>query len=471
MLKILFNLFPYFDHLYIFQILEYSLPGFLSWFIRNPFSRRLQRKHSLVWTPKSSLIFAISILWLLLDSVFIVYFLDEYILFPIILILLSQIYPKYLIISQIILWPFEAYQKYKLIDLAKKKVGKFKNLRAIAITGSFGKTSTKDILYTLLWKKYRVVKTPKSFNTPLGVAETILEYIKDNTEVLIVEAGAYKKGEIKKIADLVHPDISVITAIGPQHLERFGSLENIAITKFELIEGMKEDGLGILNGNFPKLTELSQNSGKEIVFYGSKDSKYRVENIRVSLMGTAFDLITPKSKLKIRIPLIGEHHAYNFLAAAIAALNLGLTEKELVERAGKLIPTPHRMEVSRKDGYVVIDNSFNANLESSKSSFKLLGDLEASHKIVVTPGLIELGEDAKDINKEFIKLAARVVDEIIIVGENAKKYLLEGLKEAKFDNKHIHLAQSTSIGILLAQRIARKGSLILIENDLPDQYT
>ncbi|MBI2017414.1 UDP-N-acetylmuramoyl-tripeptide--D-alanyl-D-alanine ligase [Candidatus Daviesbacteria bacterium] len=344
------------------------------------------------------------------------------------------------------------------------------DLKVVAITGSYGKTSTKDILYTLLWKKYYVVKTPKSFNTPLGVSQTILEDVKANTDIFIAEVGAYKKGEIKKIANLITPQIGIITAIAPQHLERFKTIENIAYAKFELVESLPKNGLAILNSASEWLKKLWPNSPCTVSFYGY-DSDYKVQNIKLSLSGTSFQLLTPKGKADINIPLIGEHHAYNFLAAAVAALKLGISLDEIKSRAGLLLPTPHRMEIKSLGNITLIDNSFNSNSESAKSSLSLLGSFDDTKKIVVTPGFVELGKESSVRNRAFGEDIAKVADEIIIVGENAKEDLLRGVQKVFRSEETIHFAASTQDALVLAQQLMQgtKG-VVLLENDLPDQY-
>ncbi|MBI4097991.1 MAG: UDP-N-acetylmuramoyl-tripeptide--D-alanyl-D-alanine ligase [Candidatus Levybacteria bacterium] len=365
--------------------------------------------------------------------------------------------------------PAEEYQKNKILSAAKQKISNVNNLRVVAITGSFGKTSTKDILYTLLWKKYKVVKTPKSFNTPLGISQTILEDVKENTDIFIAEVGAYKKGEIAKIAKLIRPKIAIITAIAPQHLEKFGSIKNIAQAKFELVEGLDKTGIAVINKNFLSFLPISK-TPKNTVFYGTWDSMFSASDIKVSIDGTNFTMTTPGGDVQIKMPLIGAHHVSNFLAAAGAAFELGLSASEIAQRALKLLPTPHRLEVVRKNGFTLIDNSFNTNLESSKSSFGLLDSLPGSVKIVITPGLIEMGERAKDANKEFIKLAANVANKIIIIGSKNKSYLLEGLSDIHFPKDKIELADNTKSALFTVSENIEKDALVLLENDLPDQY-
>lgn len=428
MLKTLYKYFPLFDHLYIYQLFEYKYWDFFIWFLKNPLKRNLQKKHTLNLTGKVYALILLTLFWdftftlLIYDFLFKGFFA---LLIPFALLLLFQLTPLPILLAGIILYPADFYLKKKIIQNAKKKLENLQHLEVVAITGSYGKTSTKDILYTLLWKKFKVVKTPKSFNTPMGIAQTILEEVKENTDILIAEIGAYKKGEIAEIAKFIKPDIGIITAIGPQHLERFGSIENIRKAKFELVENLSSSGIAILNP-------------------------------------LHFD---------IPIPLRGEHHARNFDFAATAAMKLGMTLKEIKERAKLLIPTPHRMEIKKIGNVTLIDNSYNTNPKSAKSSLELLNSYKDFKKVVITPGLVELGKESKKENREFGKNIGKIADKVIIAGENAKMDLLKGLKDASFKKENIYFAKDTKEALILVQQLSNDKPLVaLLENDLPDQY-
>lgn len=475
MSKTLYKYFPLFDHLYIYQLFEYKYWDFFIWFLKNPLKRNLQKKHNLTLTGKVNALILLTLFWDFTFAVLIYDFLFKgffALLIPAVLLLLFQLTPLPILLASIILYPADYHLKKKIIQNAKNKLKNLKHLKVVAITGSYGKTSTKDILYTLLWKKFKVVKTPKSFNTQMGVAQTILEDIKDNTDILIAEIGAYKKGEIKNIAELIKPSIGIITSIGPQHLNRFGSLENIAKAKFELVETLPKDGLAILNGEDPNLQSLALHlEGVSVKFYGQKENSYRISNIKTKIQGTTFTLVTPKEQIDISIPLIGEHHARNFLATATCAMQLGLTLKEIKERAKLLLPTPHRMEIKKIGNVTLIDNSYNTNPQSAKSSLALLNSFKGFRKVVITPGFVELGKQADIENREFGKSIGRVADKVIIVGENAKEDLLKGLKDSGFKKENIYFAKSTKEALILVQTLAQNSPMVaLLENDLPDQY-
>lgn len=491
MLKILAKVYPLFDHLYIYQNLEYSSKDFFKWFVHHSFARDLQRKHKLELTSKALLLALITTVLIIKASLLssLLLFLPQFSkptygnifilaaenrLFTLSILAFFVFYsffsPCFLIISRFILWPFEIYIKNKIIKKAKEKLEKIPNLKIIAITGSFAKTSTKNMIYTLLWKNFRVVKTPKSYNNLISISQTILEDIKDNTQVLICEVGAYKVGEIDKVVKFLKPQIGIITAIAPQHLERFGSLENIAKAKFELVEGLAQDNLAVLNSQSPLLKQMAADAKCKVVFYGSATDPIFTTSIDLTVKGTSFVLHTPKGHVLINIPLIGVHHVQNFLAASSVALSFGLSLNEIKQRALKLLPTPHRLEIRKEGSLTIIDNSYNTNPDSSKISFKLLKDYPGDFRVIITPGLIEMGKQTKEENIQFAKSASQVADEIIIVGQNSKDYLLEGLDQIEFPKDKTHLVRSLNEAMQKLSLIAKPKTVVLIENDLPDQY-
>lgn len=471
MLKTLAKYLPVLDYFYIYQILEYNIWDFIKWFASHPFKRNLQKKHTLQLTKKMKVLALFCFFWMVFSLAIINYLLGGNLITLVILIATLQLFsPVFIILSHLTYSPIDIFLKERIIEAAKLKLKKSSKVKIVAITGSLGKTSTKDILYTLLWKKFRCVKTPKSFNTSLGVANTILNDLKDNSEVFIVEIGAYRRGEIAKLAGWVKPQISVITAVAPQHLERFGSLENIAHAKFELVESLGKDGKAFLNGKSDWLQKLASHTKTDIKFYGGKSDPYFVTNVKSGVEGTSFILHTPQGRVDIKIPLIGEHHAGNFMAAAVVAMQLGLSLSEVKERAKFLLPTPHRLEIKKQDNLTVIDNTYNTNPQAARASLKLLSKYPATQRIIVTPGLVELGKESPTENQAFAKEGAKVADKFIIVGKNAKVDLLKGLAEARFLKSKIHLAQSTQAALALLPSIAKPDAVILLENDLPDQY-
>lgn len=482
MKTIIAYLFPLFDYLYIFQAFEYQPISFLEWFIKYPLKRNLQRKHSLEKTSKAVLLFCLTIFLLAVFSLALFILLPTTIsiririgIFIIFFLLFAQLSPLFLLLSQLIIYPVEWYQKRRIVSAAKKKLEQLPNLKRIAVVGSYAKTSTKDALYTLLWKKYRVVKTPKSYNTLLSIARTILTDVKDNTEVFIVEMDAYHPGEINELCKLVKPNMGIITAIAPQHLERFGSMEKLVDAQFELADNLSENGILFLNNTdeYQKAFILGEVGKYKIKTFGfSKHDDFSVNTINQTIDGIEFKLsiLRPPSTTLIHLPLFGAHHVINFLGAAAIASSLNLNPKEIQERALKILPTPHRLEVKEQGPLTIIDNSYNTNPTSSQAALKLLDDYPGKQKVIITPGLIELGAESDKENALFAERAAKVADQLFIVGENAKDALLQGLAEANYPLEKIHTVKNVQEGLAQLTSFPTPETVVLLENDLPDQY-
>ncbi len=474
MLKIFHKALPIFDQLYIFQLFEYQIGDFLKWFIKHPFKRNLQKKHSLEFTSKIFLLLGISLILQIFTSIVlsIIFFKSVDIFLIFVLFLYVQILsPIFIIFSQLMILPLEIHQKEKIIGYASGKRSKLGNLIVVAITGSYAKTSTKNILYTLLWKDFRVVKTPKSFNTLISVARSMIELLKPNTEIFLAEMDAYHIGEIDKLAKLVKPNMGIITSIAPQHLERFGSMEKLAAAQFEIAANLPSDGVLFLNSSNSWIMKLEGEYSVQKVFFNEGiNSQAYATDISEDEKGSHFKMKTKKGEIEIDLPLIGLHHISNFLAAASVAIELGLSLKTIAQRASLVLPTEHRLEIKKVGELTIIDNTYNTNPEANRASLKLLDDINGSKKIVITPGLIELGDRKAEENQDFAQRMSQIADEIIVVGENAKKYLLKGLKLANYPTEKIHLVESTQKGMELLGGIALPGTVVLIENDLPDQY-
>ncbi len=474
------KLFPLLDYIYIFQLLEYNKGAFLNWYFKNPLKRNLQKKNNLDFTPKVQLLaFITSFLMLFFASFFaLLFFRGSLLALIFIYIVFESISPFFIVFASILLSPIEIFKKNSLKQKAKEKISKLPNLKTIVITGSYAKTSTKNILYTLLWKDFYVVKTPKSFNTEISIAQTIISMVKPTTQIFLAEMDAYKKGDIKSLCKIAPPDMAIITAIAPQHLERFGSLQNLIESQFEVSEYLNsEDKYLFLNSSDEYTMQYQEKVKSHKVFFSGETDKYRIENIKSAAEGLTFKLTLEKESVEINLPLDGEHNAYNFLAAAVIAHKLGLSIQTIAQRAKLILPTEHRLEItrpsfgSRKSGNLtIIDNSYNTNPKVIVSSLKLLNEQDG-YKILITPGLIEQGNNSEMENKKFMLLAASVANEIIIVGESFKNYLKAGLEESEFPKEKTHFVSSFKKGMTIAENLEKQSKVVLIENDLPDQYS
>ncbi len=458
-------------NLHIFQLNSYKNHTQLKWLgENNPFSLFLPRKAKkpLVFTVRALRILGTA---LILEAVFyavVTYFTTR--AFGLVLSLAGiAVAPYIIVLANIILTPVEkSIQNYYIND-ARRILNSCPNLIVIGITGSYGKTSMKFYLSTLLKVKYNVLATPESYNTTMGVVRTIREHLRATTEVFICEMGARQGGDIKEICDIVKPKYGVITSIGPQHLETFKSIENIIKTKFELADAIPKDGMVFLNGDNAYIREhLPPNR----ITYGlSQDNDYCAYDVKTSAQGSSFVLCDKEgAKSDMQTDLIGTHNVLNITGALAVCKYLGVSDAELRNQAKRIPPVAHRQELKRMPQYTIIDDAYNSNPEGARAALETLSLFEGT-KILVTPGMVELGEKHYECNKAFGEQAASVCDYVVLVGKNRTKPIQEGLLDAGFDKERMFLTEDIHEALRIVNGLKTPNEkIVLLENDLPDNY-
>ena len=373
---------------------------------------------------------------------------------------------------------FVAWGPEKIVSMyyfysARYKLMKQKNLIRIGITGSYGKTTVKHILGTLLSEKYPVLITPKSFNTPMGVARTIRERLLPSHQVFIAEMGARHVGDIRELCRLVKPEIGVLTSVGPQHLETFKSIGRVTKTKYELIEALPPDGQSFFADDqaICKLLYAQTEKPKTLVALAAGDADVWSENVHVSAEGSAFDLcFADGDRLQCQTCLLGEHNIQNILLAAAVARKLGLTKAQILRGIRRIEPVQSRLELLKNpNSYTIINDGFNANPVGARAALDVLRQF-SGQRIIVTPGMVELGAREAELNREFGRAIAQAADLAVIIGKKRVQPILDGLREAGFPADKIHRVDSLSESTAVLQKLARKGDTVLYENDLPDNY-
>ena len=356
---------------------------------------------------------------------------------------------------------------------AVSKLNSMTGMEVIGVTGSYGKTSTKNILYDILDIKYNVFKTPANFNTPYGLMITINEHMDKYNDYFIAEMGACKKGEIKELCDLVHPKYGVLTKVGLAHLETFGSEEIIQSTKFELIESLPSDGIGILNGDDEKQLSYKIKNNCEIVWIGigNKEVDVYADNLELSYKGTKFDVVFKDlgETYSFETKLLGRNNIYNILGGIALGRKLGISIPELQKAVSRVQPIEHRLSMTKYYDINIIDDAYNSNPVGCKMALEVLGMMPGK-KMVVTPGMIEVGEKEDEVNKEFGRQIGKTVDEAILIGENKTKAIYEGLIEVGFDKEHIHVLNDVMDAFDLMVKLKGENTYVLLENDLPDSF-
>lgn len=353
---------------------------------------------------------------------------------------------------------------------AKKILAAMPQLTVIGITGSYGKTSTKTFLQALLSVKYNVLMTPESYNTTMGVVRTIREQLRPTHQIFIAEMGARQVGDIKEICDLVHPTYGIITAIGEQHLETFGSLDNILRTKLELAHALPAHGKAFLNMDNPHLREQAPHLQVPVVGYGLTAGDYRATDLKVDRTGSSFTVTAPDGTCcRYTTKLLGRHVVQNLVGCIAVCHQLGIPLEDLSYPIRMLKPVPHRLQLLPNG---IIDDAYNSNPAGFKAALDVLKEFEGQ-RILVTPGMVELGERQEALNRELGQYAAGCCDYAVLVGERQAPPLKAGLLAGGFSESQIYVAKTLEEGLSHIQNLPKEPATprtVLLENDLPDNY-
>ena len=381
--------------------------------------------------------------------------------------------PVSIALAGLLAWPLEKLISELYFRDAQNILRERPDLIKIGITGSWGKTSVKFILGTILSEKYPTLVTPASFNTPMGVTKIIRTKLEPRHRVFVAEMGARHVGDIKEMCRLVHPQIGIITSVGPQHLDTFKTVERVAKTKYELVQALPKDGMSFFSDDKGLCLELYNRTKKDKTISGLDPETDDVwaENIRVSPDGSEFLLCRGHEKKLCRTELLGEISIRNILLAASVCLKIGMSMEQTARGISRIRPVEHRLQLTRSSGGItVIDDAFNSNIIGAGQAFRVLKEFP-SRRIVVTPGMVELGDMEVEMNRELGRQMAECCDVAVLVGVKRSAPIEEGLREKGFPEGNIHIAASLEEAAEWIRRNAISGDTVLFENDLPDNYT
>jgi UDP-N-acetylmuramoyl-tripeptide--D-alanyl-D-alanine ligase len=314
--------------------------------------------------------------------------------------------------------------------------------------------------------------TPASYNTPLGISLTV-KNLDSTHDVFIAEMGARSKGEIKELAVMVKPKYAILTGVNNQHLETFKSIENIVNTKYELFENMAKDGVGIFSSDNDYAKQLKGRFTGEKYSAGvsGDDNLVTAVDVKTDSNGTSFTLlIEGEEGVKCSTVLLGAHSVKNICMAAAVAYKMGLSPAEIATGVNRIQSIGHRLELlPNNKNIVIIDDSYNSNVDGVYSAMEVL-DSFSGRKIVLTPGLVELGKVENLENFKFGKLLAQHADIVIVIGKHNAEMLINGLIEGGFNRENIKFARSLNKGNAILNEMVIEGDVVLFENDLPDNY-
>ncbi len=461
------------QELYLIVSSMFYVLGFFLVRIRDE-KAKVHAKKPLVITKRVIRLIVTTCLLYFIPGILIYFYNEKALLFLFLLGIMIYLVYFLLWITNILNKPIEKCVYYYYYWKATSKLKKMSQLKVVGITGSYGKTSSKNILSDILNVKMIAHPTPQNLNTEYGLMITINNHLDKFDEVFIAEMGAYKRGEIRTLCKMVHPRYGILTTIGTAHLESFGSEANIQKTKFELIESLPDDGTAILNGDDPKQLSYKIQSHCQKIWIGidNHDVDLYAMNIQSNKDGSSFDcyLKEEKKSYPFTTKLLGNHNIYNILAGIALAKEFGMSMAEIQMGVKKIKPIEHRLEIKPIGPIYMIDDAYNSNPVGAKRAIEVL-DMMPGIKAVVTPGMIELGAKEKEYNKIFGMQIANVADYVILIGEKRTQPIYQGLIESGYPKAKIYILNDVKESFTLLSTLKGKEDLYaLYENDLPDSY-
>ena len=427
-------------------------------------------KTPLVYTMRVKRLFATNILLFVAITALALLFATEW---ATVIIAATLILSNFLmLLANLVNTPIEKAINRHYYNDAKRIIDSHKGLIIIGVTGSFGKTSTKNYLASVLAEKYNVLVTPGNFNTLLGVIRTIREQLRPYHQVFIVEMGAKQNNDIKEICDLVHPTIGIVTAVGEMHLETFKTVENIQETKFELINSLPAGGLGVINydSEYIKSYKGIKSPCKIIRYAVEGEGDYKANDVVYGAGGVSFTLGNGERYCS---RLLGVGNLLNILASIAVADHLGVPANKQRNAIARLQPVEHRLSMKVANGITVLDDAYNSNPTGAKMSLGVLKEFavgEGNKRIVITPGFVEMGTRQADANKELGRTIAVSCDYAIIVNAVNREAIKSGIEEGGLPAEKYFLADSLNHAHQQLAKILRPGDVVLYENDLPDNF-
>lgn len=478
MFKNLFSLYrPSFPRniAYMLQASEYDAIAYLKWLNKTKDFSRVSSRKQFVKTKFSSALYYILVFGIVIQIIIGLVVISLGFSHK---ILGGQYYGAAVILSYPLIWPylilfiielakyFVIAPRYRVLVSQAEQVFKSHPGKVIAVLGSYGKTSMKEFLNTVLSEGLKVAASPANKNVALSHAQ-FAKSLKGNEDVVIVEFGEGKNGDIAKLAKLTHPDIAVITGLAPVHQDHYKNLKQQADDLLSIKEFVEPKNIYLNLDNFFKDIKLPNNI---LTFSDSNVGDIKIGNVEVSFNKTTFDLIKGKNKSSFKTNVIGFHQVKYLALVYLLASQLGLKDSEIRKGIAKTKAFSHRMEPYVLNGAKIIDDSYNGNIEGIKAGLNLLKRLAGKRKIYVTPGLVDQGKDSKLIHHEMGRLIAKANPDIVVLMDNSTTNSIKsGLEDEKFKGQLIiedkPLDFYNNLGVFVAQ-----DDLVLMQNDWPDNY-
>lgn len=358
---------------------------------------------------------------------------------------------------------------------ARRRLQDRPDLTVVGITGSYGKTSTKFIVAELLRQKYSVYATPSSYNTPMGLCLAVNEHLEPQHQVLVLEYGIRYPGDMDELCDIAEPDASVVTTIGVAHFETMGSVDAIAAEKQILVERTQSDGPVVLNADDEHVDAMAAEADGpvwRISATGRSDVDITAQNIHYDTEGTSF-VVTDDTgaEATFRTSLLGVHNVTNVLLAVAVGRSMGMRLRQMAHAVERVEPIEHRLQLQKQGEVTVIDDAFNSNPVGARNAVEILDQMEGGRRVIVTPGMIELGDRQWEENKVFgTHIADHNIDLAVLIGDEQTAAIREGLDEGKYPDDRVKVFPSFFDAQAFLDTYLEPGDVVLYENDLPDQY-
>lgn len=392
--------------------------------------------------------------------------------------------PLWLLAGNAIMQPIEYGLRRRYLRRAAQTL-ELINPKVIGITGSYGKTTTKSFLRDILSARFHVYATPKSYNTLMGISLAINRDLAGDyrTEYFISEMGAYVEGEIDRICQLTPPDIAIVTEVGPQHLERFGSLENICKAKYEIVKNLPADGAAVLNWDNPYVRSMATGGHPATILTVSRELTneaaitqgitWLATEVHETLAGLSFTArnLETGEVASIETSVVGEHNVTNLLLCIAVAVHEGIPLRDIAMRIRRLQPAESRLVLERTGaGITIINDAYSANPSGVVSALKVLGMHETGARLLITPGMVELGELQESENHKLGLLAAQYATDIILIGKTQTQAIVDAIRSTSFDRSRLHVVETLRESVEWYQHNLKPGDTVLFLNDLPDTY-
>ena len=382
--------------------------------------------------------------------------------------------PLWVYLATLIMHPVERSIQNGYKKQTRKKLAGMPKLVKVGITGSYGKTSVKFIVAEILRQRFNVLATPGSYNTPMGICIVVNNHLKPDHQVLVLEMGMRYRGDIRELCAIARPDISIVTDVGVAHLETMGSIENIALEKGDIVECLDTDGVAVLNIDNPYVAEMEQRAPGhvwKVSVLGDEKADIIARHVHYTPEGAHFEVEDDTGqRLPFRTRLLGRHNVLNILLGVAIGRQLGLRLRQIAHAVARVEPVEHRLQLINKGAITVIDDAFNSNPVGAKNAVEVLGAFTSGRRVIVTPGMVELGEKQAEENRLLGEHMAKHVDLAVLIGTEQTAPIVEGLQAHEFPQDQTKVFSSFFDAQAFLDSYLKAGDVVLYENDLPDQY-